>query len=404
MLWRLRSFRLMKYFIFLLVLPHLQPDSVDYLWPICELLFNIGRIASALVVICLFIWKRRIPSPPIFVLAAIHGLILFSTCVNGVEIWDAAIGAVSSLVVTCLVDILVDRAAILIRSLMLNLEWLIYGNFISILLYYPDGMYVRREYSGACYFLGYRNGFFQYVLLAILIAVLYAHIEKKKFRSFCLMVAGYLSVLITWSATSIAALTLVAVLLLPSKKQRRWMTFSFIFTASMAANLAVSVFRVMERVPWVGRLIEKVLRKNVSLTGRTYIWDQFYKKFLKHPFLGYGAEPQFKLPFGGHELYGAHNQYFELLTIGGLFTLLLFWVFNFMAGRKLDRCGDVEIRCSFLAVLSGLYVIYIAEAYFMPLECMLMMLAYHADKFAGVPGPTTRRLRFVIKRGDHVTN
>lgn len=405
MRWKNSSVRRMRYFIFFLMLPHMQPDSVNYLWPIVELLFNAGRIISALVIICLLIYKRRIPSLPVYILAAIHGLILFSTYINGVDIWGPTVTTISSLVAVCLIDIFADQIAILIRSLMLNLEWLIYGNFVSILLYYPYGMYTRSNHSGACYFLGYHNGFFQYVLLAVLVSALYAHIEKKKVRSLCLVAAGYLCVVITWSATSLTALALVAVLMLfPLQRLKRWMTFSCVFAAAMTGNAAVSIFRVIENVPWIGRLVKKLLKKDITLTGRTYFWNQFYKKFLAHPFLGYGAREHLKLPYGGRGFYGAHNQYFELLLEGGMFALALFLFFNLLMGKALDQCKDDAIRYIFLSVLTGLYIIFIAEAYLSPLVYMIMILAYHANKFAAVPGPTTRRLRFVIRRGNHVTN
>ena len=278
---------------------------------------------------------------------------------------------------------------------MLNLEWLIYGNLLSILLTYPQGLYVNQPYFNSCYFLGYHNSFFQYVLLAICIGCLYAHLEKRKLRAACLIAAGYACVLITWSATSVAALMLVTALLLLPSTLRRFITFPRVFAAAMIGNLSITVFRVMDRMPWAAWFIKAVLKKQTTLTGRTYIWDHFYKRFSQHPLFGHGIGSH--LQFSTTPV-GAHNQYFELLLTGGILTLVLFMLLTFTTGERLIRCRDRASSYIFLSVLAGLYVIFIAEAYLTPTVFMLMTLPYYVDKFEGVSAPHRRKLRIVIRQ------
>ena len=383
----------------------MKPQCLEYLWPVLDAAFDAGRVLSALFLIFLYIRGRRVPSKLVWVQAVLQGWFLLLTYMRNPErLWGVVISTVSILTVACAVDLFSARPAMLTRGLMGIMEWLIYGNLLSIILTYPQGLYISVGHGQHCYFLGYRNGFFQYALLAILAAMLYSHIEKKKVRPLCLIAASYLCILITWSATSVAALMAVSVLIIiPSQKLRRWVTFPRVFGGAMAVNLAITVFRVMDRVPWIAWFIVRILNKRTTLTGRTDIWNQFQRKFFAHPFLGYGAGDHVLDPFSRVPV-GAHNQYFELLLEGGVFALALFLLLNILMGNALSRCKDAAVRYIFLSVLAGLYVIFIAEAYLTPLICALMTLAYHAEKFACVPGPTTRRLRFVIKRGSHVTN
>lgn len=395
---------ILRWSIFILILPHLKPPCLEYVLPVLDTVFDACRFISAVFLLFLYISSNRVPSKPVWILAFLQSWLLMVTLANGNgEMRVVIFSSISILAVVGTIDYFSVYPATLIRGLMWNMEWLIYGNLISIILTYPRGLYISGNYHHD-YFLGYHNGFFQYVLISLLVAALYSCLEKKKARPFCLAAAGYLCVLITWSATSVAALTLVAALmLLPPQKLKHKITFASVFCTTMAANLAISVFRIMDRVSWVSWIIENILHKQSTLTGRTYIWDQFQQKFAARPFWGYGVGDHVFDPFSGG-LVGTHNQYFELLLSGGVLALALFIFFNFAMGKSLNRCENIAVRSIFLSVLAGLYVIFIAESYETSLVYMLMMLACHADKFAAVSGPTTRRLRFVIKRGDHVTN
>ena len=385
----------MQWFIFFLTLPHLKPDSLEPVWPAIESIFDAGRLASTLVILGLYIFKNRLPSKPVWILALMEGWLLFSTAVNKGNLRDAVMTFIAVLVTVCIVDLFSIWPVQLIRSLMLNLEWLIYGNLLSILLTYPQGLYINQPYFNSCYFLGYHNSFFQYVLLAICVACLYAHLEKRKIRAACLIAASYACVLITWSATSVAALMLVTALLLLPSTLRRFITFPGVFAAAMIGNLSITVFRVMDRVPWAAWFIKAVLKKQTTLTGRIYIWDQFYKCFAQHPLLGHGVGSH--LQFSTAPV-GAHNQYFELLLTGGILTLVLFMLFTFATGERLIRYRDRASSYIFLSILAGLYIIFIAEAYLTPTVFMLMTLPYYVNKFEGVSAPHRRKLRIVIRQ------
>ncbi|MCI8687347.1 MAG: hypothetical protein HFF57_03400 [Lawsonibacter sp.] len=204
--------------------------------------FDAGRVLSALFLIFLYIRGRRVPSKLVWVQAVLQGWFLLLTYMRNPErLWGVVISTVSILTVACAVDLFSARPAMLTRGLMGIMEWLIYGNLLSIILTYPHGLYISVGHGQHCYFLGYRNGFFQYALLAILAAMLYSHIEKKKVRPLCLIAASYLCILITWSATSVAALMAVSVLIIiPSQKLRRWVTFPRVFGGAMAVNLAIT--------------------------------------------------------------------------------------------------------------------------------------------------------------------
>ena len=111
----------MQWFIFFLTLPHLKPDSLEPVWPAIESIFDAGRLASTLVILGLYIFKNRLPSKPVWILALMEGWLLFSTAVNKGNLRDAVMTFIAVLVTVCIVDLFSIWPVQLIRSLMLNL-------------------------------------------------------------------------------------------------------------------------------------------------------------------------------------------------------------------------------------------------------------------------------------------
>lgn len=388
----------MKWLFFFLMLPHLKPSSLEALWPQMELVFNGLRAVSVLMILLLYLLQKRLPSKAVWYVAALQGWLLFATFLRRREyLYHAVMIIISIIAVTLLIDLFSNNAWSMTGGLMLNMELLIYANLISVLMYYPAGMY---DYS--CYFLGYHNSFILYVLPAIAIALLYMRTTGARGRPVLLISAGCLSVFITWSATSVCGLAVFGlVLLLGRTKLRSWITFPRILTVTLAIDLFISVFRVMNRAAWVAWIIESLLHKQVTLTGRTDLWDKFYRLFEKSPWVGYGIAAEVMKGTG----LTAHNQWFHFLLEGGIIGLVLFLLFNIVVGRRLTRRQNSRNVFIFYGAFAALYTIFIADVYMgSPWFFALYVLAYHIDRFEAVPARPKRRLRIVIKRGCHVPN
>lgn len=371
----------MSWAIFFLMLPHLKPDSLQYLCPAAEILFDAGKLFSTMVILCLYLLEKRIPSPPVWILAALQGWFCVATLINHGELYPVFISSVSVLAVSLLIDLCAGCMGRLVQSILLNFEILIYLNLLSVLIYYPNGMYIESGHFYRCYFLGYHNLFIGYVVPAVLTALVYRKSAKKFWRPLCLIAASCLSIIITWSATSICfLLVLGAMLLMGRTSVRKAVSFPLVFAGTMAVNLAISVFRVMDRFPPAVWFIGRVLKKQVTLTGRTAIWDEFYQWFVRSPLIGYGStysEVARNVFLADH----AHNQWFQMLFYGGIVGLTIFLLFNVVIGNRL--CQFRETPCAYLclSVFAALYIAFIAEAYYSPVIYIFFMTAYHVDKF-----------------------
>ena len=58
--------------------------------------------------------------------------------------------------------------------------------------------------------------------------------------------------------------------------------------------------------------------KDITFTGRVYIWDAVILKFLNHPLLGYGLLPFVYVKRGIFPIYSTHNFFLDILYKTGI--------------------------------------------------------------------------------------
>lgn len=391
----------MEFLVFFLMLPHLKPDGLAYLWPTVATAFNMGQKLSIVVIIFLYILKKRLPSMSVWVLVLFQCWISIASYLNGQGLRSILISFSRFVSIAMLIDFFSKSPSALLKGLLLNMEILIYPNLISVLLFFPNGQYRSTTTSSPGYFLGHRNQFITFILPAIVISLLYIRQIGRKIRPILLIIVSCIQVIFVWSATSICGIFVFALLLILSKSfLSKWITFPTIFASTMVINLLISVFRVMDRVSLISSFIESILKKEITLTGRTFLWDSVYLRFFASPWIGYGRYAESVV--GTH--LAAHNQWFQFLLEGGIPGLTLFLLFNFVIGKQLMRCSETQNIYFFCAMLCAMYTIFITDVYLSsPWFYMLYILAYHADKFEAVPAVHRKKIRLLM-RGYHVPN
>lgn len=299
---------------------------------------------------------------------------------------SAVISVISIMAVVLLVDFFSKSPKSLLSGLMLNMEVLNYANLISV-MYYPSGMYGTTV--GNYFFLGHRNQFIIYVLLTIVVALLYMQTVKKGLRPVLLIIMSCLSIVRAWSATSICGLIVFGgILLLGKTNFNSWVTYPKVFITTLTIDLLISVFRVLDRVLWVSWFIESFLRRNLTLTGRTALWDIFYVRFAASPWIGYGVGATIRGTLS------AHNQWFQFLLEGGIVGLILFLLFTLISVKHMVKYKESTFVFAFYGSFAALYIGFIADVYsYAPWIYILYILAYHIDKFETMPGAAANSLR-----------
>lgn len=385
----------MNWLIFILMLPHLKPKCLSYLFPTLRLAFEVGRVVSLLVVLCLCLRRKKLPSLPTWLLGVLEGWICLITLINRGDYVQTFSLAVSVMGIVLLVDLYADRMEELISALMLNFEWVVYANLYTVIRWPDQGIVWDTEYNLPIYFFGPDNWFMYLCIPAVCVGLLYLRVRWARgnrplgvLRAGCLIAASYTCVLLQWPATAVAALAGLAVVLLVGliPGVRYCVTFPVVLVGGIAADLAVSVFRVMETVPAVSDLIQNVLKKNVTLSGRDGVWDGFWQLIDGHWLTGIG------MPKGGYPVQERfydhmHNVPFDLLIQGGIPALLLFLAVVLLVGWVLTRHAKTPSAKIMTAAMAALFLMGISEVCRQAAIYLLIPLAYHARRMEEACAP-----------------
>lgn len=306
-----------------------------------ETLFDIWRMAAAVVIVLRYFYEmlreKRRPSGAMLWLWGYLGFVALSTALHGTNYWAAANHAVTIAAFCMLLELSLRRGPeVTMDMLFYPLTVLILANFLLECLY-PGGICTGGTYNYSYNFLGIDN-----LLAPILVPYMFLTALRSTMRhgdldwvSYTMIGVSALSLLLVWSATGLMGL-LVALVFLLFFYQRRWQTLFNGATAMLsgfALFFGVVLFRLQEVFSF---LIEGVLHKGMSFTGRTEIWDEAIRRILASPALGYGLAQSGKVyRLRKHKYYHAHNVFLEILMEGGFCALFCYLMLLAASVRQL---------------------------------------------------------------------
>lgn len=386
----------MNWTIFFLMLPHLKPKCINYFWPELYRGIDVIRVVSLLIICVMLVRKKKLPSPPSILLGLLESWICFVTLITHGDIVETCSLAVSVMAIVLLVDLYADQMKQLITSLMLNYEWMVYVNLMTILRDPKYGLVRDLEYSKvSIYFFGPDNWFMYLCIPAVCLALLYLRLQLCEnsipskvvgvLRSVCLIIASYATILICWPVTALMAVAVLAAVLLAGwiPGLRRCVSFPVVLLGGVAANLGIVVFRIVENVPFLACFVENILQKNVFFRGRTEIWDTVQQLIREHLLLGIGT-PKGGYVIGENVVDHMHNQILDLLVQGGVPALCLFAAALLIAGSRLTVHRSTPAARIMVAGIAGLLVMCIPEVCRHGSIFLLFPLAYYAPQVEAI--------------------
>lgn len=313
-------FQLNSFIYFVLLLPLIRPAIIAQ-FPSIEAFVTYLRLASALVVILLYMRFGKM-NAPVLVFLLIQGALIFSTLYNNLDIGPWFNSAASAVALVLLVDLGCRDFSHFLKGGIACYLLLVSVNLITVLLF-PNGMY-QTLYQTRNWFLGYDNNHLQTILPGFCIAVCYAGFFERKAIAILYSIIAMATILLTQSAAAIVALVVLACsFLFINKNTGKVVNFRFYACIYYILFFVIVVFRFQEVF---GVFIEG-LGKNLTFTGRTLIWDSYLAAIAKAPVFGYGVmSSSAKLLTVGTMPY-THNHILEVLFSGGALLAVCWFVF-----------------------------------------------------------------------------
>lgn len=185
-------------------------------------------------------------------------------------------------------------------------------------------------------------------------AVMLYHDMKYK-RSRWLFVTDSLvcitSIIMLWSGTGLIGCAVFVAVAIGMKLIPRFINYR-----TTMAGVAVAFFMIViaNSVERSASLLD-FLGKDMTFTGRTYIWAATIKAILSKPLLGYGIQESEALVYNyfTHDMRQAHNEFLQTTMHGGLIALALFLVLILIAMRRMHQQMSEEKKGWYVQFISS---------------------------------------------------
>ncbi len=232
----------------------------------------------------------------------------------------------------------------------------VFVNLIIVLLM-PQGL--ARSSNGIVYLFGLRTGSSLVAVPAIAFCVFRDSWKKRQYfskRTLLCMACSALTLIIQWVATGIVELLIIAVLYFLIHRFRNFKLN--IWISLLACGLLdFSIVYLRFQNIFSGFIVE-FLHKDITLSGRTYIWDAVIASLSRSPFFGYGAVNTVSV----YDVQIAcHNQWLSIAHESGYVGLILFVISILVSFRLASHYRNTNLYTLFVIMMTAVLVATISE-------------------------------------------
>lgn len=247
-------------------------------------------------------------------------------------------------------------------------------NFITIILF-PGGFYLNSSGYSGNYFLGYDNNLITYIFPALALSFTNSLNKNGKIglKSIFLLIISFCSIIFTWSATGVVSMVIMIVLFFAYTINKKDFPIKKYIVVALSLFIEIVFLRFQNIFSFI---VEGWLKKDLTFTGRTYIWDIFIGEIKKSILIGHGivdSKYLIRTLNAGH----AHNYFLQILYQGGLVTFSMFLGFFFSAINKVKNCKEKK----YVGIVIFAYLIsFIFEAYSLTnMFIIVLLIAYYYE-------------------------
>lgn len=352
----------------------LEPDYVKAN-SVLHIIFYIIRIIGILLSIIVVIKKQRILYVSLLV-TLYYFVYGFSTILNGGDLTGLISDAIPIWGFVVWVEIILRYSPLKGLSI-LNFVYstLVYINVLFFLVF-PNGYTSYYTSAGIVvrYFLGVYNQFATYLIPAVVISVVHSMVNYNKItiQSKLLIATVSFTFIYFWSATSIIGIFLIIIYLLFVHKG--WLRYMVnnktIAVSTLILFIVVIYFNNLNAFSFI---IEDLLKKDLTLSTRTRIWDIAKLMISESPYFGYGYLEGGKYVYITQSIQrSAHNTILQILLQSGFFGLLTFVLLILVFFKRVKKFKTKRITRFILFSLFTSLTMMLSEVY--PLNFMYLIL------------------------------
>ena len=366
-------------YVFLLI-PFFKIAYISVSIPYADSIYKIMQLFSIFIIFMIIIKYGKF-SKFIFSFAIYFIILNISTILNKADISGGIFLTIRTMAICMLIDygLKIDTKTFL-DSFEFLLSTLVYMNLISILIF-KDGMYVNTSVGYTeNWLLGYRNLHILYILPAILVSFLNSYYTKGKLcnRNYILLVLSLLSIVLVKSSTSLVGITVLIVFLVLNKilKNEKIFNIKNYFLVYIVSFFSIVIFRIQNLFKFI---IVGILDRDLTFTGRTYIWDYVIEFIKQKPIIGYGIEESNvrlnKTTFmvSTH----AHDQILEIIYKSGIVGIIVYAYILIKSVYEVYKYRKTKVS-QFISIIIFAYLFMMLTEYF-SLDLTMFLFVFCLD-------------------------
>lgn len=332
-----------KYFIVLFILPFIGINVIDDNILLSSASKMIVSIIGYLMLFENFNYNKNILNIKLILLVMLYSfIILFSAVINN----NITIGMIYTNFVyigfIIYINYCMKDFKNFINALNILVTLLIIYNLILAIFVQSSYMYIGYQGSQKVFVGTFesRNGISMVMIPAIAFILIRSEYIYEKVRNkdilLCFMVL--IIILLSKSSTGFIVGSLLVIYVLLLKKIKIKININKLMSIYTIIYTQVVIFRIQETV--FRGFIENTLQKNVTLTGRTLIWDFIMKIIPNSLIFGYGRNDIIAQNAIIRDVTEAHNGLLEILLCTGIIGLFVFILILLNAFKALNKSNS----------------------------------------------------------------
>lgn len=332
-----------KYFIVLFILPFIGINVINDNILLSSASKMIVSIIGYLMLFENFNYNKNILNIKLILLVMLYSfIILFSAVINN----NITIGMIYTNFVyigfIIYINYCMKDFKNFINALNILVTLLIIYNLILAIFVQSSYMYIGYQGSQKVFVGTFesRNGISMVMIPAIAFILIRSEYIYEKVRNkdilLCFMVL--IIILLSKSSTGFIVGSLLVIYVLLLKKIKINININKLMSIYTIIYTQVVIFRIQETV--FRGFIENTLQKNVTLTGRTLIWDFIMKIIPNSLIFGYGRNDIIAQNAIIRDVTEAHNGLLEILLCTGIIGLFVFILILLNAFKALNKSNS----------------------------------------------------------------
>lgn len=250
---------------------------------------------------------------------------------------------------------------------------------IATILLFPEGLYINPvNLTNQNWLLGYKNSHILFILPTIFVSIINSLRNNNKIKINCwlIILLSFFNIVLVDSGTSLVGLFILILMILLSKIVSK---FKFFSARNYLIIFYVLVFLivVLRFQNYFDYIIVDVLNRDLTFTGRTYIWDYALESIKSNMLFGYGEKSFIYFLRTGTVVKSTHDELLQIFYNYGIIGFTLFSTLLFIAVNKLSKNKNKKIAYVISTFLLVWFIMMITESY--ELQYFIYFLVFSFD-------------------------